>query len=95
MGRISKDRINKLKKIAHDQGISACLNEADSNAEAILVCEGLDYDFVLDEAKHMQEDLENGVVDSKYMNEKIKNIKDFQELVEARRKRKQQKEKQQ
>lgn len=88
MARLTEGRKKELVEIRDTEGVLPCMDEVNLlNAEEILVCEGLNYDYYIDEAKAIQKELEKGFVDLAYLDEKMRHLKQFSRIVERRRAR--------
>ncbi len=84
MLKISEMEKEGLREILEKEGLQSCLREARNDPEAIMVCEGLNYDFFVDTANIIAKkfrDKEANKFHMDYIGEKIRQLTMYGDTV--------------
>lgn len=77
MQKLSEIEKDEFREILEKEGLQACLKEAKNNPEAIIICEGLNYDFFVGAANIVAkkfEDRDANKYHIDYIGEKLRQL---------------------
>ena len=77
MKKLTEIEKDSLRELLEKEGLQVCLKEAGDQPEAIMICEGLNYDFFVGTAKILGEKfekLESNKYHIEYIGEKIRQL---------------------